>query len=100
MKAYYDFMLTDNFPANGPNFWARAIRLIEAADQKISDTNEPDEQARLDDLKQYWYYFYLVDTKKDTAALPEMREFAWKGHVIHDCDAHGYESDLWGVWSE
>ena len=98
MKAYYDFMLTDNFPANGPNFWARAIRLIEAADQKISDTNEPDEQARLDDLKQYWYYFYLVDTKKDTAASPEMREFAWKGQMSYMTAMHMVMSQIFGVF--
>jgi hypothetical protein len=88
MKAYYDFMLFDNFQANAPNFWARAIRLIEAADQKINDINEPDEQARLDDLKQYWYYFYLVDIKKDTAASPEMREFAWKGQMSYMTAMH------------
>lgn len=83
MKAYYDFMLKENFPVNGPRAWAQAIRLIDAADKQIDDAREPAAQRRLDDLKQFWYYAYLLDHDKMKANDPDTREFAWKGQMSY-----------------
>ena len=88
MKAYYDFLLIDNFPANAPAGWARATRLIEAADAKIDPAVEPDEQRRLDDLKQYWYFYYLIDTGAFSAKSPEMVEFCWKAQMSYMTAMH------------
>ena len=35
MKRYYDFMSPDSKSINAPNNWAKAIRIIDAADHKI-----------------------------------------------------------------
>ncbi|MBI1313573.1 hypothetical protein GC176_19960 [bacterium] len=88
MKAYYDFLLIDNFPANAPAAWARATRMIEAADAKIDPAVEPDEQRRLDDLKQYWYFYYLIDTGAMAAKSPEMIQFLWKGQMSYMTAMH------------
>jgi hypothetical protein len=88
MKAYYDFLLIDNFPANAPAAWARATRLIEAADAKIDPAVEPDEQRRIDDLKQYWYFYFLIDTGAMAAKSPEMVEFLWKGQMSYMTAMH------------
>ena len=69
MKQYYDFMLIDQFPVNAPAAWAKAIRYIESADKAIDPRKEPDAQRRLDDLKQFWYYYYLVDTGRAKKGL-------------------------------
>jgi hypothetical protein len=78
MKAYYDFMLPENYPVNSPNSWAKAIRFIDAADQKLDGAKEPDAQRRIDDVKQYWYAHYLMDSGKYTVNSPEVKEFLWK----------------------
>ena len=83
MRQYYDFLLQENYPANAPASWAKAIRFIEAADAKIDPTREPDEQRRLDDLKQYWYFYYLLDTDAPTKKTPEFMEFVWKGQMAY-----------------
>ncbi|MCA9067374.1 MAG: hypothetical protein KDA84_00525, partial [Planctomycetaceae bacterium] len=43
----------------------------------------PDAQQRLDDLKQYWYFYYLIDTGAMEAKSPEMVEFFWKGQMSY-----------------
>ena len=83
MKAYYDFMLTDNYPVNAPRTWGQAIRLIDAADKKINGLDEPAAQRRLDDVKQYWYYHYLADSGKYTKESPEFKTFLWKGQMSY-----------------
>lgn len=88
MKAYYDFMLVDNYPVNGPNTWAQAIRLIDAADRKIDGARESAEQRRIDDVKQFWYYHYLMDTGKYTVKSPEVREYLWKGQMSYMVAMH------------
>jgi hypothetical protein len=66
MKAYYDFMTPEKFtcqPAgnwaqcNAPGNWAKAIRFIDAADKRIDGAKEPGAQRRLDDVKQFWYFY-------------------------------------------
>ncbi len=88
MKAYYDFMLLDNYPVNAPRTWAQAIRLIDAADRKLDGANEPDAQRRIDDVKQYWYYHYLADSGKYTKDSPRFREYLWKGQMSYMVAMH------------
>ncbi len=83
MKEYYDYLLPVNYPVNSPYAWARAIRLIEAADRQIDPTKQPAAQRRLDDLKQYWYFYYLVDTGQDKSSSLAMRELMWKGQMSY-----------------
>ncbi|MEO6847674.1 MAG: hypothetical protein ABI254_10460, partial [Chthoniobacterales bacterium] len=85
MKAYYDFMLPGNYPVNSPNTWAKAIRLLDAADKKITPvaTKEPAAQKRIDDLKQIWYVHYLFDSGKFTKTSPEVMEYLWKGQMSY-----------------
>jgi len=87
MKAYYDFMLTENYPVNGPNSWAKAIRLIDAADKAL-DGGEPDAQRRVDDVKQYWYYHYLMDSGKYSTSSTEVKEYLWKGQMSYMVALH------------
>jgi len=79
MKAYYDFMLTENYRCNTPTNWAKAIRLIDAAERKIDPAEEPQAQRRIDDVKTFWYFYYLFDSGQGTAQSPAMKEFVWKG---------------------
>jgi hypothetical protein len=95
MKQYYDFMLIDHFPANAPAAWARAVRFIDQADTAIDPATEPDAQRRLDDLKQYWYYYYLVDSGKNKPDSPEMLEFAWKGQMSYANAMHMVVNRVW-----
>jgi len=88
MKAYYDFMLKDNYPANEPATWAKAIRLIDAAQQKLDGTKEPDAQKRLDDLKQYWYFHYLLESGQGDPNSAKLREFLWKGQMSYMVAMH------------
>lgn len=88
MKAYYDFMLVDNFSANAAGTWAKAIRLIDAADERIDPAVEPECQRRLDDLKQHWYWYYLLDTERATKDAPELVEFLWKGQMSYMTAMH------------
>lgn len=52
-------------------------------DQAIDPENEPAAQKRIDDLKQYWYYYYLVDTGQTNPPSEALREFAWKGQTSY-----------------
>lgn len=88
MKAYYDFMLIDNYPVNAPAAWAKAVRIIDSADAKLDPSHEPDAQRRLDDLKQYWYFYYLLETGTVAAKSPEMVEFLWKGQMSYMTAMH------------
>ncbi len=88
MKDYYDFMLPKNYPVNSPHAWSRAIRFIDAADKLIDPATEPDAMRRLDDLKQYWYFYYLVATGQDKPTSQAMQELAWKGQMSYMNASH------------
>ncbi|NQU10299.1 hypothetical protein HQ590_05890 [bacterium] len=88
MKDYYDFMLTENYPVNGPNSWAKAIRLIDAASRKIDGGRESAARRRIDDVKEYWYYHYLLDSGKYTKDSPEVKEYLWKGQMSYMVALH------------
>ena len=88
MKAYYDYMLPENYPVNGPHSWGQAIRLIDAASRAIDGTREPDVQRRIDDLKQFWYYYYLCDTGQEKADSPAFKELFWKGQMSYMTATH------------
>lgn len=82
MREYYTLMEPEGF-INGPNTWAKAIRLIAEADEKIDPAKEPANQRRLDDLKQYWYFHYLVESGQARPDSPAFREFLWKGQMAY-----------------
>lgn len=110
MKAYYDFMLVDHFPVNGPNSWAHAIRLIDAADKRLDAVTEPAAKRRLDDVKQFWYYYYLTDTGHIQVGSPPTytmksndplaREFVWKGQMSYMVAQHVITRRTFGVEGE
>ena len=90
MKSYYDFMLLKNYPRNMPSTWAKAIRFIDAAGKKLEGTDEVMAQQRVDSMKVFWYYYYLLDSKRPgededemQAQLDRVQEFAWKGQMAH-----------------
>jgi len=97
MKEYYDFMLSENYPVNSPHAWSRAVRMIEAADQQIDAAKEPDAQRRLNDLKQYWYYYYLLDSDQNKSTSPAMQEFLWKGQMSYMNAMHVVARRTFGV---
>jgi len=88
MKRYYDFMLADHFTVNAPANWAKAVRLIDAASAKLDPVREPDARRRLDDLKQYWYFYYLIDSGAMERKTPELVEFLWKGQMSYATAMH------------
>lgn len=98
MKQYYDFMLIDNLPVNGPNSWAKAIRMIDEADKKINPEKEPDVQKRIDDIKQYWYYHYLEESGKANPNSQEMKEYVWKGQMSYMVAMHAVVRRVFGVY--
>lgn len=110
MKAYYDFMLVDNYPVNGPNSWAHAIRLIDKADQRIDSKQEPAVKRRVADLKQFWYYHYLTDKGHIQVGPPPnyqiksndplAKEFAWKGQMSYMVAQHVITRRTFGVQGE
>jgi hypothetical protein len=78
MKEYYDFMLPENYPCNTPGIWARAIKLLDEAANQIDVEKELDVQRRFDDLRQYWYFYYLLDSGQAVPTNTAFREFIWK----------------------
>lgn len=97
MKEYYDFMLVENYPANSPAAWARAIRLIDAARRSLDPEKEPEACRRIDDLKVFWYYYYLLDSGKAEPQSPEMLEFAWKGQMSYANAMHMVLKRTWNT---
>lgn len=97
MKVYYDFMNPEHYPVNGPNTWAKAIRLVQAAQRKLSTVKEPAAQRRLDDLKQFWYYHYLEASGQAAKDSRAYREFAWKGQMSYMVAEHIVMRKTFGV---
>ena len=88
MREYYQLLAPENRAAKAPNTWAQAIQLIVAADQKIDPLREPEAQNRLDDLKQFWYFYYLVASGQTNPPSPALREFLWKGQMSYMTAMH------------
>jgi hypothetical protein len=89
MKAYYNFMLVDNYPqCNGPSTWSKAVKIIDAASRKIEAAGEVDELKRIDDVKQYWYNLYLFDTKQHNRNSKEFKTYLWKGQMSYMVAMH------------
>lgn len=98
MKEYYNFQLLDNTPISGPNTWAHAITLLDAADKLVDPVTEKAAKRRIDDVKQFWYYYYLTATGhmqvgsapsyaiKSVDALA--KEFVWKGQMSYMVAQH------------
>ncbi len=83
MKEYYDFMSVENFKTGSQRNFAKAIRMLDEADRILSAAQETDALRRLDDLKQFWYYYYLVASGQATPQSRELREFLWKGQMSY-----------------
>ncbi len=82
MKVYYDFMSPENFKLSSPRNWAKAIRLLDAADRKFDGASEA-VRLRLDDLKQFWYFYYLIESGQATPDSMAFKEFMWKGQMSY-----------------
>jgi len=98
MKTYYNFMLIRNFTINGPNFWAKAIRLIDVAARQLDPALEPAAARRLDDLKLFWYYHYLLASgrSKNRETPDEMLTFLWKAQMAYIVAMHGPVKGIFG----
>lgn len=97
MKEYYDFLLASNYPVNSTSSWGHAIQLVTEADQRIDPATEPSAKRRIDDLKQYWYFYFLYATNKMTPAAPETREFVWKGQMSYMNAMHALMTTVYGT---
>ena len=97
MKQYHDFMLSGNLPVNAPGAWARAIRMIDEADAAVDSTIEPDASRRIDDMKQFWYYYYLLDSGRAKPDSSAMIEFAWKGQMSYATAMHMVLKRVWNT---
>jgi len=88
MDEYYDYIAKEKFAVSAPHTWAQAIRKITQADEFIDPQLEPAAQRRLDDLKQFWYFYYLLDSGQNKADSGPLREFAWKGQMSYMTAMH------------
>lgn len=88
MREYYRFMSREISQCNSAVAWARAIRFIELADREINPELEPQAKVRIDDIKQFWLYYYLVATGKNTITDSDMRTFLWKGQMSYMTAMH------------
>ncbi|MFW6060643.1 MAG: hypothetical protein ACODAQ_10710, partial [Phycisphaeraceae bacterium] len=94
MRRYYE--LFGDMPVSSPNFWARAIRLIDEADQLIDAQREPAAQRRIDDVKLYWYYYYLLDSGRADPERKQMQRFLWQGQMSYQVAMHMVLRRVWG----
>ena len=76
MRAYFEWCEPNLMP-DVPNVWGRAIELLDEADALVPAGSEY--QRRLDDLKQFWYFYYLMDTGQLVASNERAQELMWKG---------------------
>jgi|GEM_PF-698712 len=91
MTDYYDYIDPTNTVFNGPNFWAKAIDLIDIADADLAAAvtagtipADSDYQKRVDDVKLYWYFYYLQDTDQHLSPFTAaMHEFTWKSQMSY-----------------
>ncbi|MFA7335057.1 MAG: hypothetical protein WC130_12310, partial [Kiritimatiellia bacterium] len=93
MKKYYDLMLPENY-MNTPSGRGLAISYIQQADALVAPGS--DEQRRLDDLKQFWYAYYLQDIGA-TASSPELKEFMWKGQMSYMYPLFTFQTKVFGI---
>jgi hypothetical protein len=85
MRAYFDFTEPDvglssagrSTAVDVPNFWARAIELLDEADTQIPAGTIW--QRRLDDVKLHWYFYWLMHTDQLVKTNQRTQELMWKG---------------------
>jgi hypothetical protein len=96
MASYYDLMTSNTYYdpdakshwLNAPGYWAKAMSYIDLAEAAIKAPNSQ-YQRRLDDLKQYWYYYYLITVYPEKPATAQAwKEFAWKGQMSYMTAMH------------
>lgn len=81
MHDYYDFMATSRL--NRPGLWALAIQKLADGQTAFdsSSTSDPWIQRRLDDVKQFWYFYYLTVTTSPSDGA--FKNFVWKGQMSY-----------------
>ena len=94
MKSYYDLMAPESKTVNASNKWGRAIRIMDAAAARIDAAREPAAQRRLDDLKQFWYFYYLLESGQGKSDSRAMREFLWKGQMSYMTAMHAVATNI------
>ncbi len=83
MRAYYDFMAPKPSLVNSPSTWGRAIRLLDAAGKKAIAAGDRVASQRIDEVKQFWYFYYLVESGQATKTSDALKEFLWKGQTSY-----------------
>ena len=108
MSQYYDLMSPKNF-VSSPNMWAMAIRCIQQADAVTPEGTQ--EKQRLNEVKQFWYYYYLQDhvmsrsggwpkamhTNINPAIVDKVKEFLWKGQMSYITPLYCF---TWGMFRQ
>jgi hypothetical protein len=97
MRQYYDFVSPEAKQLHLSHVYNDAVHLIAQADALIPSGNVAAKQ-RLDDLKQYWYYYYLADTNAKTSSGPPslLQEFVWRGQMSYMTSEFMVESVWFG----
>jgi hypothetical protein len=72
MKAYYEHVDMGNEPLVGPPFYRICCDDLEAAEKAAA--GHPDVLARIEQLKEYNVYVYMLHKKDDTVLKPEERK--------------------------
>ncbi len=83
MKQYYDLMTPERWQVNSPGSWAKAVKLLDDAGKSIDPEKEQAAARRINDVKQFWYFYYLVESGAAEAKGAELREFVWKGQMSY-----------------
>jgi len=76
MMEYYNLVLAGSQVISAPNLWSQATSKLDAAYALASDEAS---RQRLDDLKQHWYHYSLIDD--GFAANVSAKDLAWKGQM-------------------
>lgn len=99
MKAAYAAIMPQNYPVAGIGACGQIIHLIDAADARVDPRREPAAQRRIDDVKQYWYFYYLLATGRGTPASRELKELVWKGQMSYMTAMHMVVRRCFGLYS-
>lgn len=81
MREYYDLVRNGTQAVTSPHLWSKALVKIDEAYALVG--SEPDAKQRIDELKQWWYHFYFIDTNQRSASVPAFQEFVWKGQMSY-----------------
>lgn len=105
MRRAYEWMYRENLPYNHALAWAEVVDLIDQADLLIDPVAERAQKRRLNDVKLYWYFFYILrdyfkpktvpdsvdpsdfiwspEEQAEIQALSALKEYIWKGQMAY-----------------